>query len=775
MCGCGCAAVGNVDPVSVFAGGLVAVLPAGHGRIAQRRPGQPDLAVAGRRGEARRFGRDGNRGCCRLVGFHAVAAGVHGADLEGVGGSVGQPGHGVGGRGCIAACDVGPVSVFAGGLVAVLPAGDAAVAGVGPAQRDLPVARRRGAARGLRRRGQYRCHRHFVRCRALASAVHSANPECMNDAIGEPGDGVGGRRCRAVGNVGPASVAACRLVGVLPFGNGCVRRIVPRQRRPAVARCRRKACRFGRRRRLRRHRSLVRLLAVRIVCRANLECVRGAVHQAGDGMPGCACAAAGHVGPLGAVVAAGCLVVVFPARDAGVVRVVPCQHDPAVAGFGSEARRLGGRCFAGRRGRLVGRRAAAAPVDRAKPESISRIVGQAGHRVADRRGAAAGDVRPDAVIPRRLEAVLPAGDAAVAGVGPEQPCLRVARLGPEAGRLRRRRPGRGGDAFGLRPIAAAVDGPDPEYVLHTVGEARDGVLRSLGAAAGNIGPRAVDAGGLPGILPLGDRGVQRVVPFENDLRIPRGDGEARRLSRDGQRRCGNLVGLRAVADIVYRPYPDRIGRSVGQAADRVAGSGCAAAGHVRPASVIARCLVGVLPFLDGCIGRVGPLQGNLSVARQRGEARRLPGHARHRSRRNLVRFRALADIIDGANPECVKRVVCEHGNDMAHCVGAAAGHVDPGAVIFRRLVGVLPFRDGVVVRVVPGQRGLAVSRLNRKTGGLFGNRGHRRRGFFIRPVSGPGVVPGLNLERVASSVFETRDGIACRPCVGTGNRQPSPI
>ena len=584
----------------------------------------------------------------------------------------------------------------------------------------------------------------------------------MSDAVGKPGDGMAGCRRGAVGNVGPVSIAACRLVGVLPFGNGCVRRVVPCQCCAAIARCRRKACRFGRPRRLRRRRSLVRLVAVHLVRRANLEGVCGTVRQAGDGMPGCPCAAAGHVGPLGAVVAAGCLVIVFPARDAGIVRVVPCQHDPAVAGLGPEACRLGRRSKSRRGGRLVGLRPGAAPVHRPNPESMDDAVGEPRHRVAYRRGAAAGNVRPVAVIPRRLQAVLPAGNAAVVRVGPDEPCLRVARFDPEAGGLRRRRPGRGGDAFGLRPIAAAVDGPDPEQMLHTVGEARNGVLRSLGAAAGNIGPWAIVARGLPGILPSGDRGVQRVVPFEKNLRIPRGDGEARRFRRNRKRRCGYLVRLRAVADIVYRPYPDRMDRSVGEATDRMTCGGCVATGNIGPVSVIACCLVGVLPFPDRRIGRVGPLQGNLSVARQRGEACRFPGYACYRCRRNLVRFHAIADIVDGANPECVKRVVCEHGNDMAHRVGAAAGHVDPGAVIFGCLVGILPFGDRAVVRVGPGQRGLAVPGRHLEARRFSGSRRHRYGRYFtrLRAIS-KGIIRSYT-ECVFSAVFETVDGVACR-------------
>ena len=165
------------------------VFPAGDRGVVRVVPGQHDFPGARCSGEPRRLGRYGERGCGRLIGCRAVSAGVYGTDFEGVSGSVGQLGDGVGGRGRSAAVNIGPVAVIACCLVAVLPAGDVAVAGVGPAQRDLPVASGCGEACRLGRYGERGCG-FLVRCRAVSAGVYRAEPEGVSGSVGELGDGV---------------------------------------------------------------------------------------------------------------------------------------------------------------------------------------------------------------------------------------------------------------------------------------------------------------------------------------------------------------------------------------------------------------------------------------------------------------------------------------------------------------------------------------------------------------------------------------------------------
>ena len=131
------------------------VFVAGHGAAAvagRRRPGERRLGVsrchaqAGRgRGQAGSDG-DGVGGGARVVRVVAIVV-VHRADLERVGGAVGQgPDRMAGGAG-VAAGDVGPGR----GVLLDLVLGDAGVVRVVPGERRLGIPRRSREARGLGR------------------------------------------------------------------------------------------------------------------------------------------------------------------------------------------------------------------------------------------------------------------------------------------------------------------------------------------------------------------------------------------------------------------------------------------------------------------------------------------------------------------------------------------------------------------------------------------------------------------------------------------------
>ena len=140
------------------------VLVAGDGAAAvagRRRPGERHLGVTRGRGQAGRghghAGSDGDGvgGGARVVRAVAIVV-VHRADLEGVGGAVGQARNRMAGGAGVAARDVGPVGAA---LLDLVP-GDAGVVRVVPAQRRLGIARRSGQARGLRRGRAPRCGGH---------------------------------------------------------------------------------------------------------------------------------------------------------------------------------------------------------------------------------------------------------------------------------------------------------------------------------------------------------------------------------------------------------------------------------------------------------------------------------------------------------------------------------------------------------------------------------------------------------------------------------------
>ena len=316
--------------------------------------------------------------------------------------------------------------------------------------------------------------------------------------------------------------------------------------------------------------------------------------------------ASGNFVPLCLVTAARLPALELPAPDARIVGVVPGEQHLAVAGLGPEPRGLGRHRLPRRRGGFVGLRTGAARVQRPDPECVGRVVGKAGHRMADRGGAAAGDVFPGAVGRCRPEAVLPSGDAVVAGVGPEQLRLRIARLRAKAGRLFRNRPRRGGDGVGFRTVAAGVDSADFEGVPDAVGKAGNGVAGGGRVTALNVRPGAVTAGGPERILPAGNRGIQRVVPGQSDPRIPRLYRESRRFGRTGQGRRGRLFGFNAGADIVHSPDLEPMCRPVGQVGHDMACCHGAAAGDVGPAPVAACRPVGILPLLDRSVRRVVP-------------------------------------------------------------------------------------------------------------------------------------------------------------------------
>ena len=150
MGGGGRAAVGDVRPQAVVTGGearplLAAKLIPGDGGVGRIAPAQRHLAVAAQHPEAARLQWRTEPQHCFVRGG-ADAARIHGANLEDVCRAAGEPGHGVAGGGSAAAGDVRPQAVVTVGearacLVAHLVLGDAAVAGVGPGQDRLPVAR----------------------------------------------------------------------------------------------------------------------------------------------------------------------------------------------------------------------------------------------------------------------------------------------------------------------------------------------------------------------------------------------------------------------------------------------------------------------------------------------------------------------------------------------------------------------------------------------------------------------------------------------------------
>ncbi len=246
-------------------------------------------------------------------------------------------------------------------------------------------------------------------------------------------------------------------------------------------------------------------------------------------------------------------------------------------------------------------------------------------------------------------------------------------------------------------------------------------------------------------LVAGDGAVVRIGPGKCNLAVTRPD---RGNLRGGRRRNwpGGHGGCRAVTGIVHRAHRKGVLGAVGQAGHGVSGGGRIGVGDgdVRPRSVGAVVAAphfrADLVLGDRSVARIVPRKHHLAVAR-RGRGNRRGVRHRNRCGPHAGGF-AVTGSVHCAQLKPVRAAVSQAGHGVGGGGRTAAADVAPVAEIgAAHPLPVLIPGDAAVVRIVPGQHSLPVSRHGREVR-RGGRHRHRHGVHAARSAGDHGVVPG---------------------------------